>query len=240
MKNLLTLSLLLLSSLLTAQNFRLILEGGINGSNVQDLGITLGGSAEYAFPIYRNTSLILGAGFQRLDYKKTPVENRRISCPGFCLFDFTETEIFKLTSTNLSLNIGLERRFGKWSARLVALPTYRIGAKLSADLITIPDDPNRPNTEINISVKPGEQEVSGNFGYTTIDYDKEAYLQLELATTYALTPRLSIGLAYQRMITDYEVFLVIQNCRFTRCAPFERTRFDARIGSLLTTARYSF
>lgn len=247
MRNLITLLLLLLASLLAAQNFRVAMEGGVNGSLSQrlekTLGHTLGGYAEYTFPLDSNSKTLLfaGAGYQRLNYKKVPVEGEPWQCPGDCIFEFTGTETYRLRSSDISLHLGLERRFGRWSARLTAAAVYRISARVSARLITLPDQMNRPFSDRSFTVKPGEELfVNNTNAIALINYDKDIYLRLGLGAGYALTRRINVGLTYQRMVTNYEVAYFSGGCGIAGCFTSERTRFDARTGSLLATARYAF
>jgi len=240
MKHLFTLLILLSCALLTAQNFRVNFNAGISGSYFDDPGYALGFDAEYAFPLNKKTNLILGTGYQRLKYIETPVENAPWFCLGNCVFNFTETETYTLRSGNVSLNLGFERRLGKWSVRLIASPTYRADAKISARFITIPNDSTRPNTERTINLKPGENILRQDTGAETIDYTKDFYLRLGLEAGYELSSSLTLSLAYRQMVTKYEVIYFNGGCGIVECFTSERTRFDARTGALLVTMRYAF
>ncbi len=229
-----------LGSSLSAQNFRLNFEGGINGSGRQDLGYNIGVGAEYAVPINNKTSLVLGAEYQYLNYEKQPVVDKPWECLGDCVFNFTETETYRLRSFDAFLNVGLERQFGRWSTRLIAAPAYRMHGKVSAHLVVVPRLPGRPFIENNFTLKPGEQTMIENgSNFNAIDYEQYFYLQIGFEAAYTLTPQTSIGLAYRRTVTNYEVVYSTGGCGIASCFEGVHTRFDARMGTLLTTIRYS-
>lgn len=222
-----------------AQGFRVSVESGVNGLAPGNPGYAFGGGIEYILPLSKHTGLVLGAGFQRLNYTKTPVEGRIIPCFGFCLPNFSETEKYTFNSSDANLIFGLERQIGRWSARLIASPTYRLGARVSSKFITTSNLSGESNIRQQTDLRPGETVFGAGQGSFGIAYDQDFYLQLGLEANYFLSQRISIGLAYRRTVTNYEVEFYSEACGVAGCFTSRQTRIDARSASLLVAVRYT-
>lgn len=212
-----------------------------NAQTQPGLGSTL--ALEYHRSLSLKTGFFIGAGIQYTNF-----EDQSITQPcnfpfGLKVVTFNTTEFYEVHRMDLTLNLGLTHRVGKFMLRGSLLPTMRLTDKIDAQIIQRFSAPNRPSQELGFSIKPGERfNPEGPVEYT-VDYTDKVQLQGEIGLTYAIEQQVQLGIAYRHGLTQYELqYKTVGYCGEATCEEVNivNSRIDARTGHAYITLGFSF
>jgi len=196
---------------------------------------------EYQRPIASSLYLFTGLGLQ---YTSFSDETGAVPCD-FPLGDkvavFTNSDRFQFNRYEVTVSLGLEKKFGRFSLRGSLIPAYLLRDRIDVELITDFSQSVRPNIQVEATVKPGESFTNGG-QVVTVDYSTRFQLQGGAEALYAVTDRFSLGLGYRRGLTTYEfeTRTTLTVCGGLECVPVEteNTSINARSGSGFLVLRF--
>ncbi len=235
------------TTFLSAQNFRLLADGG--GLFPSESHNKIGGTAHFGLemliPAAPEIYLTLEAGIAQRSHQLASPLFDPFTEPGggFVNGDFvarfTEAESYRVRSQHVVTGVGIEQHINRLRVQL----SGRIGYRL-ADRILFREETNftsnRPMNEFEVEVTSGERFANGIQTHR-IDLNKRWRFQLGTSVRYTLTKRLEVGLATYYDLGNYRVERHIvgfcNNCTFApSVAPFiERIVKNRGIEFLLST-----
>lgn len=217
--------------------------GGISAPLEANRGTGLAGFVDvtYDLPLSEKTAVFVGAGLQFSALRDASAGAIPCDFPlGNKVVTFSELETFSTRRLDYTVQLGLERRYGKFALRGSLIPTYWLRDQIEYSRVISFDGNGRPDQVLTAKIAPGETIQESNREWT-IDYSSRFHLQGGVAVHYHLSDRLEIGVAYRRGLTDHR----LQNKTLAICGvagcdevDFENSRIDARTGSGFFVARF--
>jgi len=197
---------------LSAQNFRLLADGGglFPSDSRNDIGSTAHLGLEMLLPLATETYLTIEAG--------AAYRSHRLASPLFDPFTdpngnliigdfvtiFTEAESYRVRSQYIVSGVGIEQQVNRLRAQLSGRVSYRVADRIRFREETIFENNTRPINEFDIEVDAGETFAKGMQTHR-IDQNKRWLFQLGTSVRYALTKRLEVGLATYYDLGNYRV-----------------------------------
>lgn len=245
MKYLITLSLLLLASLLSAQDFRLLADGGglFPSEGHNRIGSSGHFGMEMLVPVAPATYLTVEGGLSHRSHRLVPPIFDPFTEPGggFVLGDlavrFTEGESYRVRSVSVVSGVGIEQHVNRFRAQLSGRVAYRVSEKIQFREETV-FSRNRPMNVFEAEVASGERYQQG-VQTGQVDLNTDWRFQLGTSVRYSLSKRLEVGLATYYDLGNYRVerrtVSFCENCPVdVRVAP-ERSIKNRGIELLLST-----
>jgi len=207
--NFILLSLLLGTATLTAQNFRLLADGGLISpiENENEDGITGHFGLEMLVPIAPETHLTIEAGAsfrshllldQATNFDVVPFPN------GIIIGNrFTELETYRVSSRHLISGVGIEQQVNHFRVQFSGRVGYRLAEQVRFREETVFVG-SQPMLQFDAEVASGE-DFAKDMQTHRIDLNKRWRFQLGTSVRYALTKRLEIGLASYYDLGNYRM-----------------------------------
>ena len=195
-------------------------------------------SLSYQRPLTNKLSLLGGVGVQYRKQEIITATGEPCVFPlGIKVITFTDAERYTTHQTEAFLKAGVVYHLNHFGIGVSLLPTMRLSDQINYRFFRNFTIPDRPDTEINVTIQSGEtvdRSAVGD-GPRSIQYANRVNLQAELTLTYLITPKLQLGLALRPLLTTYNLEIVNQSfCTPTLCTDFSGTA--ETIGSLRGTA----
>lgn len=227
-----------------ASSFSVIAGNGFAAAFTADreTGVAYNFGLEYQYPLTTNFNLFTGIGLQHTSFSDGTGEPTPCVFPeGLKVVTFTNSDRYRFNRYEITMSLGLEKEFGKFSLRGSLIPTYLLRDRIDVELLTDFTRPNRPDNRTQSTVKPGDSFRNGG-EVITVDYSTRFQLQGGLEVLYAASDRISLGLGYRRGLTTYELETRtnLTVCGGLECIPVEvdNSSIDARSGSGFLMLRF--